>query len=186
MLQWIFGGMMGAAVLFGLMQGRGGAVIAAMLAGAEKGVSVLLSMAGGFGFFCGLIGIMQRAGLMQALSRKMSPLLGRLMGRDVPGEAMEYIAMNLCANFLGMGNAATPMGIAAARRMAAGDRATNALCLFLVMNAASVEILPTSVITLRAAAGSAQPGAVIFPSFLATLLSAIAGVLCCKLMEKKP
>jgi len=184
LLQWLFGGMMGAAVIYGLIRGQGDAVMGGLLQGAEGAVAAALSMAGGFAFFCGLIGILEKAGAMQALARRLAPLMGAMMGREADGKAMEYIAMNLCANFLGMGNAATPMGIAAARRLAQGERASNALCLFLVMNAASVEILPTSVIALRAAAGSANAGAVALPSFLATFISAIAGIGCCKLAEK--
>ena len=185
MLQIIFGVLTGASLLYGLSLGRGGEIAGAMLSAAGEGVETALSMAGGFAFFCGMIAILRRAGAMEYLARKTAPLLKGLMGRDVPGDALEYVTMNLCANFLGMGNAATPMGIEAARRLADGERAGNALCLFLVMNAASIEILPTSVISLRAAAGSADPGAITLPTLLVTALSALAGIICCKLMEKR-
>ena len=85
---------------------------------------------------------------------------------------------------LGLGNAATPMGIEASRRLAEKGRATDALCLFLVINASSVQLLPTTVIALRAAAGSRQPGIIAWPAFLATALSTATGILCCKAAEK--
>lgn len=185
MLQIIFGGLMGAALLGGMIAGRGPEVVSAMLTAAESAVAAALSMAGGFAFFCGLIAILQKAGVLSGLARRAAPIFRWLMGRDVPGDALEYVTMNLCANLLGMGNAATPMGIEAAKRMADGERASNALCLFLVMNAASVEILPTSVIALRSAAGSTDPASVVGPTLLVTLLSALAGIGCCKLMEKR-
>ena len=185
MLQIVFGIMMGAGLLFGLVQGKGTEVVSAMLSGAGDAVLTVLSMAGGFAFFCGLMGILERAGGMQALARLWRPLLRRLTGGEAGEEAMAYMAMNLSANMLGMGNAATPMGLEAARRLGGKPRAGNALCLFLVMNAASIEILPTSVISLRAAAGSANPGAITLPTLLVTVLSAFFGILSCKIMEKK-
>jgi len=185
MLQIIFGTLTGLSLLYGLIRGQGEGVIQAMLAAAGDGVATALSMAGGFAFFCGMIAILQRAGAMEWISRLARPILKKLMGSDIPPDALRYITMNLCANFLGMGNAATPMGIAAAKCLANGERAGNALCLFLVLNAASVEIVPSTVITLRAAAGSMQPGSITLPTLLVTLLSAVAGVISCKLMEKR-
>ncbi|MBQ4074849.1 MAG: spore maturation protein A [Clostridia bacterium] len=185
MLQIIFGVLMGASLLYGMIRGQGEAVAGAMLSAAGEGVKTALSMAGGFAFFCGMIGILRRAGAMEWLAGKAAPMLKILMGRDVPSDALEYVAGNLCANLLGMGNAATPLGMEAARRLARGEQAGNALCLFLVMNAASIEILPTSVISLRAAAGSANPGAITLPTLLVTVLSAFFGILSCKIMEKK-
>lgn len=185
MLHILFGILMGASLLYGLIAGKGDEIIQSMLISAQEGVEAALSMAGGFSFFCGLIAILRRAGAMERLSRLAAPLLRRLMGREPTEKALEYVSMNLCANFLGMGNAATPMGIQAAKHLARGETAGNALCLFLVMNAASIEILPASVIALRAAAGSADPGAITLPTLLVTLFSFLIGVGCCKLAEKK-
>lgn len=183
MIQILFGGFMGAALLYALIQGAGEQVVAAMLSGAEEAVTTALSLAGGFAFFCGLIAILRRAGAVGWLSRHLAPGLKRLLGEEVPGDVLENVTMNLTANMLGLGNAATPMGIAAAQGLARAGRATNALCLFLVVNASSVQLLPTTVIALRAAAGSASPGAIAGPALAASLVSTLAGILSCKLME---
>ena len=185
MLQVIFGGMTGLSLLYALLTGQGAACVSAMLKGAESAVESALAMAGGFAFFCGLIRILEKAGTVRFLSRLLSPLLKRLLGPSLPDNALDYVTMNFTANMLGLGNAATPMGMEAARRMAQGDTASNALCLFLVINASSVQLLPSTVITLRAAAGSQAPGAIVWPALLATSLSTLAGILSCKLMEGK-
>ena len=183
MLQIIFGGMLGGGVLFSLLTGQGAAVFPALLGAAQEGVETAISLAGGFVLFCGLIGILRAAGAVGALSRLTAPLLRRLMG-EIPADALDYVTMNLAANMLGLGNAATPMGVEAARRMAAGERADDALCFFLVLNASSVQLLPTTVIALRAAAGSQAPGQIALPALVSTLISTLAGALSCKLAER--
>ena len=96
------------------------------------------------------------------------------------------MTLNLAGNLLGLGNGATPAGLRAARQMGGGERAGNALCLFLVLNASAVQLLPTTVLSLRAAAGSAAPGAVIGPGLIASGIAAAVGVISCKLWEKRP
>ena len=170
--------------MYGILRGEGMEIASAMLAGAQGAVETALAMAGGFAFFCGMLGILRRAGMMGILAGKIAPLLKKLMGKDVPDDAWEYIATNLAANLLGLGNAATPMGIEAARRMARGAVAGNALCLFLVINASSVQLLPSTVIALRAAAGAQNPGDITLPTFLVTLISTLAGIMACKAAER--
>ena len=121
MLQILFGGMTGLSLLYGMARGRGEAVAAAMLAGAEDAVQAAFAMAGGFAFFCGMTAILRRAGAMERLGRLLSPLLSRLLGPGLPPDALEPVLLNLSANLLGLGNAATPMGIEAARRMGRGS-----------------------------------------------------------------
>ncbi len=185
-IQILFSALMGTSLIYGLIRGMGEEITLSMLAAARDGVGAALSMAGGFAFFCGLIAIPKRAGAVGALARWVSPLLRRLMGTELPGDALEYVTLNLTANLLGLGNAATPMGVEAARRMAAGgEAASDALCLFLVINASSVQLLPSTVVSLRAAAGSAAPGAIVGPTILATGISTLVGILSCKLAERK-
>ena len=186
MLQWVFELMAGLALLWGIVTGRGESVASAMLDGAGEAVQTALALAGAYGFFCGMLGIVRKAGTAERMGRALSPLLVQLFGSGLPPEALEPVTMNLTANLLGLGNAATPMGIEAARRMAgkAGE-ASDALCLFLVINASSVQLLPTTVIALRAAAGSVSPGCVALPTLAATAVSTAVGILCCKGMEKR-
>ncbi len=183
MLNFVFLFLTGASLLYGMACGRGDAVTQAMLSGAREGVETALLLSGSFAFFCGLMAVLRRAGSMRRLALRLSPALRLLLGRDLPPEATEYAALNLAANMLGMGNAATPMGLEAARRMG-GARASDALCRFLVINATSVQLVPSTVIALRAAAGSAQPGSVWLPTLLATGVSTLTGMIACRLAER--
>ena len=186
MLQGLFGGLMGLSLIYGMIRGNGEAVVSAMLNGAAEAVQAAFAMAGGFAFFCGMIGILRRAGAAEWMGKKLAPALRGLLGPSLPEEALTPAALNLAANLLGLGNAATPMGLEAARRMADdGQAASNALCLFLVINSSSVQVLPSTVIALRAAEGSADPGGITGPAFLATLISTVVGILACKIAEKK-
>lgn len=185
MLDAVFGGLMGLSLLWGLAGGMGDAVMAAILSAAGEAVHMAIALAGSFAFFSGMMNILRRAGALEGISRRLGPALRFLMGKELPRDAVPYVAMNLTANLLGLGNAATPMGVEAARRMGTGERAGNALCLFLVINASSVQLLPTTVISLRAAAGSQDPGAIVLPTILATGVSTLTGILTCKLAEKR-
>ncbi len=185
MLNWVWAGMMAVSCALALATGGAAGVMEGMLHAAREAVQTALSLAGGFAFFCGLIAILRECGMVDALSRWLAPALTRLLGKDLREDALSPVTMNLAANMLGLGNAATPMGLEAMRRMADGTaRAGNAMCLFLVINASSVQLVPTTVLSLRAAAGSFDPGAVIVPSFVASLASTVVGVLACKLLQR--
>lgn len=184
MLQILFGGLIGLSVLYGLIRGQGAQVATAMLAAAGDAVETALTLSGSFALFCGLMEIARQAGAVDTLARMLSPLLQRLLGPELPMDALGDVTLNLAGNLLGLGNAATPAGLRAARRMGGGEQPGNALCLFLVMNAAAVQLLPTTVIALRAAAGSAAPGAVMLPGLIASGIAALTGITSCKLWEK--
>lgn len=184
MLHAIFCGMLGAAVLFGLCMGRGDQVFQGLMQGAGDGVDMAFALCASLAVFGGLMRILQGCGAERKLKKILMKPLSRLMGK-MPDEALGYVAMNLSANMLGLGNAATPAGIRAAKAMAEGSRAGNALCMFLVINTSSVQLLPTTVIAMRAGHGAQNPGAVIVPGLLATAFSTLVGILCCKWMEKR-
>ena len=185
MLQWIFGGMIGLSLIWSMVNGGGGEAASAMLKAAEEAVQTAIALCGAYAFFCGMLNIARRTGAPERLGAALSPLLKLLFGSGLSEEALEPVTMNLTANLLGLGNAATPMGIEAAQRMGEGTAAaSNALCLFLVINASSVQLLPTTVIALRAAAGSANPGCVTLPTLAATAVSTAVGIVCCKCAER--
>ena len=185
MLQIIFGALAGAALLGGLARGQGPQVAQAMLQAGSEAVTTAVGLAGGFGFFCGMLSILRKSGAVAWMGRRLAPLLRFLLGPQLPPDALESVTLNLAANMLGLGNAATPMGLEAARRMGGGgEKASNALCMFLVINASSVQLIPATVIALRAAAGSAQPGAVAGPALLSSCISTLVGVAACKIGEK--
>jgi len=185
LLQWIFGALMTLALVYGMITGNGNSTALSMLEGAADGVQSAIAMAGSFALFCGLMAIVREAGAVKWISGRIAPSMKKWMGKDMTEDAVEYAALNLTANFLGLGNAATPMGVEAARRMKGeGETAGNALCLFLVINASSVQLMPTTVIALRAAAGSASPGSIWLPSLIATGISTLVGIASCKTAEK--
>lgn len=184
MLHGIFCGMLGAAMLFGMANGRGDQVFQGFLQGAGDGVQMAVSLCASLAVFDGLMRILHYCGGEKALMRMLKKPLNRLMGK-MPDEALGYVTMNLSANMLGLGNAATPAGIKAAKLLAAGERAGNALCMFLVINTSSVQLLPATVIAMRAAHGAQNPEAVIVPGLLATAFSTLVGILLCKWMENR-
>ena len=174
------------SLLEGMVNGSGEATVFSMLNAASEAVQTAIALTGAYAFFCGMLNIVRKAGAAEGLGKMISPALKRLFGDGLPPDALEPVTMNLTANLLGLGNAATPMGVKAARQMAkGGPAASDALCMFLVINSSSVQLLPASVIALRAAEGSRDPGAVALPALLATLVSTAVGVISCKLAEKK-
>lgn len=157
-----------------------------LMSGAVEAVSLCLRMSGGFAFWSGVIAILERAGGVEFLSKWMKfPLRALFPGLEMDGEAGRAILMNLVTNMLGMGNAATPMGIKAMRLLGEASKdhvATHAMCMFLVLNASSVQLFPGSVVALRAAVGSQAPASIVGPTLVATAVSTIVGIVACKVM----
>ena len=156
----------------------------ALTLGAGEAVSLSVSLAGGYMLWMGLMKVAEEAGLVEKLRRAAQPLLKRLFPGS-PG-AVAPVTLNLCANFFGLGSAATPFGLAAMAELDAVNPkkgvATDDMCMFLALNSSAVELLPTAVLSLRIAAGSGDAYAVVLPTFVASVLSAAAAVLLCKLM----
>ena len=169
-----------------LARGNLPAVSQAALQGGEAALNTVRGLVGGFLFFGGVMCILERAGAVRALVRLLRRPLRWLFGQDVREDALEAITLNLAANMLGLGNAATPMGLKAAKLLQrAGDiNASASLCLLLVINATSVQIMPTTVIALRYAANSAAPEAIVWPSLIASAAATLTGILLCRLCEK--
>ena len=183
----IWSGMVVLSLLCGLATGRGPAVAAAAMEGAAAGVELCLSMAGVLCLWMGVVEVMKRSGLSEKLSRLLRPLLRRLypdFARD--REVMDAIAANVSANLLGLGNAATPLGLEAARRMSrrtpgvAGD----SLCMLVVCNTASIQLIPTTVAAVRAGAGCVRPFDILPAVWLASALSVTAGILAAKFFSR--
>lgn len=181
--------MVGAAVLCGLATGNGPAVAKGALDGAAAGVELCLSMMGVMCLWTGVMEVMRRCGIADALSRLLRPVLGRLY----PGYAgrqrvMDAVSANLSANLLGLGNAATPLGLEAARLMAEdsgpGGTASDGLCMLVVCNTASLQLIPTTVAGIRAAAGSANPFDILPAVWLASVISVAVGITAAKLFAR--
>lgn len=157
---------------------------------AKSAVTLAIGLIGPMALWLGLMKIAEAGGLMQAVARALRPVMVRLFP-DVPAEhpAMAAMIMNMAANMLGLGNAATPMGIKAMQELdhlsAEKGTATNAMCLFLAINTSSVTLLPLGVITVRAAAGAAGPANILIPSLLATILSTTVAIAASKILAKQ-
>jgi len=186
-MSWIWTGMVSLALVCGLLLGNGQAVAAAAVNGAAAGVELCISMAGVLCLWMGVMEVMRRAGLCEKLTTLLKPLLKRLYPAFARDEAcMNAIAANVSANLLGLGNAATPLGIEAARCMSLRSPgvASDSLCMLVVCNTASVQLIPTTVAALRAAAGSAAPFDILPAVWLSSAFSVTAGIVAVKLLSK--
>ena len=183
----IWTGMVVISILCGLATGNGPAVGAAALEGAGAAVDLCLAMAGVLCLWMGVMEIMKRSGLSAGLSRLLRPLLRRLypeFARD--REVMDCISANVSANLLGLGNAATPLGIQAAQKMSRRRPgvACDGMCMLVVCNTASIQLIPTTVAGVRLAAGCETPFDILPAVWLASALSVCVGILAAKVLSR--
>lgn len=186
-MTWIWTGMVLLSVLFGAATGNLGALGGAALEGARGAVELCVSMAGVMCLWTGVMEVLEQSGLCALLARAFRPLLRRLLPRAArDADVLATVSANLSANMLGLGNAATPLGIRAARAMAVGSGgvASDELCLLVVLNTASIQILPTTVAGIRAALGCADPFDILPAVWLASGVSVVAGLAAAKLLAR--
>ena len=180
-LSWIWTGLIGISILFSLLLGRGSALSAAVLAGAQSGVTLAISLAGSLCLWSGAGKLMIRLGLTESLSRLLRPALIRLFPETrTDTETAGFLSANICANLLGLGNAATPMGMAAAKGLrdpARPDCATDSLCRLVVLNTASIQLIPSSVAAVRLGLGCAAPFDILPAVWITSFCSAGLGLL---------
>ena len=180
-MSWIFTGMVFGSVLVAALSGKGGALSAAAVEGAQAGVTLALSITGAVCLWSGVGKLMEKIGLTALLSRFLSPALGRIFPSTKKDPQLAgSLSANVCANFLGLGNAATPMGIAAARRLKNPGEptlATDEMCRLIVLNTASIQFLPTNVAAVRSALGCSSPFDILPAVWVSSLCSASLGVL---------
>ena len=176
--------MISVGMLFCIMNGTADLALRYMLEGADSALELMLGLAGSYILWLGIMKVAERAGLVTALSRRMEKPL-RLLMPNV-GSAAAPITLNLAANFFGLGNAATPFGIEAMKELTKnrGERssiASNDVCMFLALNSSCIQLIPTSVIAIRAACGSSNPSSIILPTLISSILSSILTIILCKL-----
>ena len=179
--------MVTAALVCGAVQGMLPAVTAAAMKGASAAVELTLSMAGALCLWSGVMTVMERGGLTRGLARLFRPLLRRILPRaSRDADTLAAVSANVSANLLGLGNAATPLGIRAAQRMAAGcgGTASDELCRLVVLNTASIQLIPTTVAAVRMAAGSATPFDILPAVWVSSALSVATGILAAKLLSR--
>ena len=184
---WVL--LVATSVIAAALGGRMGALTGAITSSAQAAVTLSLGLVGVMALWLGLMKVAEEAGLVALLARAARPVLRRLFP-DVPPDhpAMGAMVMNVAANLLGLGNAATPFGIEAMRRLDELNphrgTATDAQALFCALNTASLQLLPATIIGLRAAAGARTPGDVIGPTLLATACAATTAVVAAKLLRR--
>lgn len=184
---WIWTGMVLLALGAAVLTGQTGALTAAALEGAASAIRLALGLAGALCLWSGAAKALERAGGMRALARLARPVFRRLFPQTAQDEtAMGYLTANVAANLLGLGNAATPLGIQAARQMSrrTPGRASDALCMLVVCNTASIQLIPTTVASVRLAAGCAAPFDILPAVWLASAISVCTGIGAVKLFGR--
>lgn len=195
MLNFLWAGMILLGVAYGAAAGRIEDVSNGFIEGGGEAVSLCITMLGIVSLWTGVMEIARKSGLIAGIKKKIAPLIKWLFP-DVPPEhpASEYIAINLIANFCGLGWAATPAGLKAMEALAALQderaghhvtKASDAMCAFLVINISSIQLIPVNIIAYRAEYGSVNPAAIIIPGIIATTISTLAGVIFCKIRYRK-
>lgn len=178
-MSWIWTGMVAISLIAAAILGNGSALAAAVPKGAQDGFLLAISLAGSICLWTGVGKLMEQAGLTGMLSKLLRPLLARLFPSVRKDAHLENcLSANVCANFLGLGNAATPMGMQAAQRLAQGQNgiASNELCRLIVLNTASIQLIPANVAAVRASLGCGTPFDILPAVWVTSLCSAGLGV----------
>lgn len=176
-------------VLVGLLTGNGEAISRAIVNSSGSTVTFIIELTGIMCFWCGVMKVAEKSGLTDKLAKILKPIL-KLIFKDAAKDekALGAIVMNLTANMMGLSNAATPFGIKAMEEM---DRlnqekgtSSNDMSLFLVLNAACIQLVPSTIISIRAACNSLNPGIIILPALISTAAAATVGIICCKILQR--
>lgn len=179
-MSWIFTGIVLVSVIFAALLGNGSALSAAVTQGAQAGITLAISLAGSICLWTGVGKLMEAAGLTAKLSQLLRPLLHRIFPSTRTNASLAgALSGNICANFLGLGNAATPMGIQAVRLMQNPNRpgvASHEMCRLIVLNTASIQLIPANVAAVRASLGCATPFDILPAVWVTSLCSAALGL----------
>ncbi|WP_027630164.1 nucleoside recognition domain-containing protein [Ruminiclostridium cellobioparum] len=189
MLNYIWMGLMLIGFAVGIINGRIDQVTKAAMDSAQSAVTVCIGLLGVMCLWTGLMKVAEKSGLVTGISRFVRPVMTFLYP-DIPRDhpALGAIVMNLVANFLGLGNAATPLGIKAMNELQSLNRdkktATDSMCMFLVMNTAAIQLVPATIIALRTSEGSKKPAEIIVCIWIASVCATIMGIIAAKLLSK--
>lgn len=190
MMNWIWFALIALSVIFGALNGRMNQVSQAAIGGASDAVSLFLILLATICLWNGLMNIAQKAGITKALAKLLSPVTKRLFPQVKPGSAgMQAISMNIVANFLGLGNAATPLGLAAMKEMSRGKQlekrtATDSMAMFVVVNTASIQLIPTTIAALRIKHGAAAPFDILPCIWISSVVTVFVGIITAKTLSK--
>ena len=189
MINYIWFVMIFLGLIVGIFTGNGEGISNAIIGSIDSTVSFIIGLVGLMCFWCGVMKVAEKSGFTEKLAKLMKPILKLIFKESAKDEkALGAIVMNITANMMGLGNAATPFGIKAMEEMDRLNnekgRASNDMALFLVLNAACIQLVPSTVLSIRAAAGSTNPGVIILPAIISTGTAASVGVICCKILQR--
>lgn len=175
--------------IVGIINGSGEAISKSIVNSCGSTVTFIIELTGIMCFWCGVMKIAEKSGFTKKLSIILKPILKLIFKEASKDEkALGAIVMNLTANMMGLSNAATPFGIKAMEEMDKSNNnkgtATNDMALFLVLNAACIQFIPTTIISIRAACNSNNPGIIIVPAIISTFTAAMVGIISCKILER--
>lgn len=187
-MSWVWTGIVLVSLIFSIFLGRGSALAASVAQGAQAGITLAISIAGSICLWSGVGKLMEKAGLTQRLSDFLRPIFKRVFPSTQNDSALaHFLSANVCANFLGLGNAATPMGIQAVKRLknqTAPHTATDEMCRLVVLNTASIQLIPANVAAIRASLGCPAPFDILPAVWVTSLCSAGLGVISAWLLAK--
>ena len=190
MLTYIWALMIIISYFFSILTDSAEAVTNAALSGAAESVNMTISLLGTMCFWSGLMEIAKKSGLTEKIAKFLSPVIHLIFPDLSPkGAAFSAIVMNMIANLLGLSNAATPLGLRAMEELKkeAGDSfyASDSMCMFVVINTASITLIPSTILALRIAAGSTAPFEIIIPAWLSSFFALTVGIIFAKIFSKK-
>lgn len=198
-MNYLWGGMLIIGIIYGALTGNLNEVANGAINASKEAVSLAIALLGVTAMWSGLMEIASRAGIIDWMTRKIRPILRFLFPRITDGHpALEAISVNMIANFFGLGAAATPAGLRAMEELEGLEEerrkkgcgvprgtANREMCTFLIVNISSLQLIPVNVIAYRGQYGSVNPTAIVGPAIVATALSTLAGVVFCKVMDKR-
>lgn len=188
MMSWIYTLLLFTALISAMLTGQEQALSAAIPEGAASGITLAISLAGSICLWSGVGRLMESAGLTGLLSRMLRPLLHRIFPESrTDSNLAQDLSANICANLLGLGNAATPMGIRAAKRLVSPTHpslATDSLCRLVILNTASIQLIPGTVAAIRAGLGCQTPFDILPAVWLTSFASAAFGLIVARGMER--
>ncbi|MDR4022256.1 MAG: nucleoside recognition domain-containing protein [Eubacteriales bacterium] len=181
--------MIAGGIIFSFFNGTSVNLTDAVITSGKESVEIALTMCGIVPLWCGMLKIAEHSGMTAGLSKLMSPVINKLFPEIPKGhKSLEYITSNITANMLGLGWAATPSGIDAMKSLAELNKnkntASKSMCMFMVINMSSVQLITINIIAYRTSYASSCPSAVILPGIIATAISTAAGILAVKLAER--
>ncbi|BCN28735.1 nucleoside recognition domain-containing protein [Anaeromicropila herbilytica] len=182
MLNYLWGFMIVIGIVVGVLTGRISEVSTATINSSKEAISLCITMLGFMSLWTGIMNVARSAGIIGALTKALKPIL-RLLFPDIPKDHVvnEYIASNMIANILGLGWAATPMGLKAMKELKTlnknSDLASVDMCTFLIINISSLQLIPVNIIAYRSQYGSVNPTEILGPAIIATCFSTLVGVL---------